>query len=268
MVTFQKRRDLIKEAQILLGFQGRDVDGLDGPRTWNEIRNRTLGPNSGHTIPSSGPMNFSGRRPLVIDIQRFLRIAPDGLDGTQTWGAILDFLQPNILNIPSLVEPINGEKYPETIRGRSPNRNSGINERRGIIIHHCGGTFEGSISWILKPRTFAAYHCLVAPDGRRAILGEDTDCLHHAGVSKWRGRNGCNAFMLGISVTGDTVSGARRAQPALSAAEVASAAEWITKKLKKYNLTKADVTTHAVVSPGRKNDISESAYSQIMNAIP
>lgn len=264
MINFPRRRDLIREAQTLIGFTNSGVDGIDGPKTWSRIVGVVASPFHNLNIPRSGYVDFPGRRGVVSAVQRSLNIPSDSRDGPQTWGAIIDALDPKSnLEIP----PPIANAYTETIRGRTPNRNAGKNTCEGIILHHCAGTFEGSISWILKPRTYAAYHCLVHPNGSRAILAKDEDRVHHAGVSEWRGRRSCNNFMLALSVTGSTVSGARRESKDLSQHEVLSSAQWIREKLNRYSLDISDVTTHAAVSPRRKDDISKNAAAQILEEL-
>lgn len=263
MIQFSQRKSLIRQIQ---GFLGITQDGIDGGQTWSAIIRSIVGQNAVDAIripPHSG-VYFIGRSNAVAAAQRKLGITVDGRDGAQTWAAISEYLRPKPIQLPA--HPPEG-KYPESVRGRSPNRNAGLNECKGIVIHHAAGYFEGTIDWCLKPKTHAAYHCLVAEDGTRAILGKDTDQLHHAGESTWKGRKGCNAFMLGIAFCGDTNTGAMRKSARLSPQEVESACEWIRAKMERYGLKKADITYHRVVSPGRKDDTSREAYEQIMNAL-
>jgi hypothetical protein len=265
MIPFSKRRDLIREAQHALRLR---ADGIDGRRTWHALGTRFLIP--GHPAmrgisPNAGPVAFEGRQGLVSAVQSALRVSVDGRDGPETWGAIMERLAP----IPTSMAPYRpiSAGYPEGIRGRSPNRNAGVNERIGIVFHHCAGSFEGTISWCLKQGTNAAYHCLIGHDGRRAIMGLDTDRLHHAGQSTWNGTSGCNAFMLGIAFTGNTVTGARRASPSLNIHELSSAVEWVREKQRQYGILDRNITHHRVVSPGRKDDLSLDAWNQVKTVL-
>lgn len=268
MISFPKRRDLILETQREMGM--RNPTGVDGMFTWHTLGKLLLPekhPAMAFVRPIPSRVMFPGRENIVAAIQSALKIDVDGDDGPQTWSALAQ-------RFDKKTEPAHppqwisreGE-YEESIRGRSPNRNKGINLCEGIVIHHAAGYYEGTISWCLKPGTTAGYHCLVNTDGRRAILAEDLDCVHHAGQSKWRGKSSCNFFMLGIAFIGNTNTGAMRPSADLTPDEVASACEWIREKMKIHSITRADITTHAAVSPGRKDDTSLRAYQQIMAAL-
>lgn len=260
MIRFPQRKALIQETQRDLGIHD---DGIDGPQTWTTIA-RNLGIEF-NLRPSPSPALFGGRHDLIRLVQDELDIVVDGLDGPQTWAALAQEFDPKPINFPKASPDI--PEFSETSRGRTPNRNRGINTCEGIVIHHAAGYFEGTISWCLRPRTFAGYHCLIAPDGTRAILGEDTDRVHHAGTSIWQGRSGCNQFMLGVSFCGDTNSGAMRPGKDLTVQELASLHEWIAQKKAQYGFGNDVITHHRVVSPGRKNDLSLSAWGQIQRLI-
>lgn len=264
MIHFPGRRELVREAQQILGIP---ADGIDGPQTWRSLILATAGQKAADTIlpPRTGPLStFVGRTQAVRAVQHAIGVTVDGADGPQTWSGIMQRLRPLP---PTPAIPPAGGSFPETIRGRSPNRNAGQNERLGIVLHHAAGTFEGTIDWCLRAGTNAAYHCLIAPDGRRATLGEDFDRLHHAGKSVWRGRSGCNAFMLGLAFTGDTNTGIHRPQKDLLQAEILSAVEWIRSKMALHNIPVSEITHHRVVSPGRKDDLSPAAWAQMQRAL-
>jgi len=265
MIDFPQRRELIREAQRILRLF---PDGIDGQMTWHAIGTMFL--SEGHPAfrglaPVSGRMTPEARAGIVSAVQSALRVSVDGKDGPETWGAIMDRLAP-IAGRPAPYRPL-GAGYPEAIRGRSPNRNKGVNERLGIIFHHCAGNFEGTISWCLRQGTYAAYHCLIGQDGQRAILGLDTDRLHHAGKSVWNGRSGCNGFMLGVAFTGNTVTGARRSSASLNVHELTSAVEWVREKQRQYGIKDSNITHHRVVSPGRKDDLSLAAWDQVKTVL-
>lgn len=259
-MNFPRRSDLIKGNQSILGVT---PDGLDGSATWYRIGERILSsnhPSMKGIKPSTSGRVFIGRTALVSAVQARLKLTVDGDDGSETWASISEFLAPNNQPSPTPARP---GKFRETVRGRSPNRNQGRNDCKGIVFHHACGYFEGTIEWCMKPGTFAGYHCLIAEDGTRAILGLDSDRLHHAGTSSWRGRSLCNHFMLGIAFVGDTNTGAMRKTKDLNPAEIASALEWVREKMRLHSIAPADLTTHRAVSPGRKDDISLAAFEQL-----
>lgn len=155
--------------------------------------------------------------------------------------------------------------YSEVLKP-SPNFGGALNPE-GIILHHSCGTWAGDQSWITSRESKVSYHCLINIYGERVKFVEYNRQAWHAGKSSFKGRPHCNGFMLGLAFTGDTVSGLRRSTKSLTPDEVASAVEWIHLRMKEFWITKDWITTHAIVSPGRKDDISEAAYKQIMAAL-
>jgi N-acetylmuramoyl-L-alanine amidase len=144
---------------------------------------------------------------------------------------------------------------------QSPNISSKSIVPRGIILHHTAGSYLGSVAWCLDPKSKVTYHCIVDLNGDRTVLAKDTDRAWHAGISSFNGIKDCNSFMLGIAVSGDTNK--RR----LSEFEIQSVAQWCANRMKKYNISLDWVTSHRVVSPGRKDDVSVDAEKQIKDAI-
>jgi AmpD protein len=149
--------------------------------------------------------------------------------------------------------------YTEIFR-QSPNT-SGTLAPRGIVLHHSGGSYVGSVSWILNRASKVSYHCLVNTNGERTVMVQDIQRAWHAGASSFRGQSHCNTFMLGIAVTGDTNS------RELTTDEINSVAQWCVNKMRQYNFGLDMITTHREVSPGRKNDVDVRAERAIKNRI-
>ena len=257
-MKFPQKSALVRETQRDLGITS---DGIDGRQTWTAIAEALQIDTNLPLSPSS--TLFHGRHDLIRKVQEELEVVVDGLDGPQTWSALAQEFDPKPVNFPTGEE----SSFKETVRGRTPNRNKGINSCEGIVIHHAAGYFEGTIDWCMRPGTYAAYHCLVAPDGTRAILAKDADRAHHAGASTWKGRYGCNHFMLGVAFCGDTNSGAMRPGKDLTKQELESAKEWIFEKMVEHGFGKDQITHHRVVSPGRKDDLSLAAWKQVKSAL-
>src|SRR5689334_18282554 len=104
-----------------------------------------------------------------------------------------------------------------------------VNESRGVVFHHTVISFDETVALMSDPARKVSYHCVVAPDGTRCTLVPDDRVAWHAGVSKFRERDGCNAFMLGLSFAGDTY-----AAP-LTDAQISSALEWLSSRWKRNN---------------------------------
>jgi len=268
-LSFPGRSLVVQQVQRALGLK---ADGDDRRATWQAIVSRLpLSPVP--LIVASRAVQFPGRDAITMRVQRFLGVFVDGDDGQETWSALAERFDPRLMQVttlPALTPPRDTPGgYVERVRGRTPNRNAGTNTCEGLIIHHASGYFEGTVSWCLKQGTFAGYHVLINTDGERAILAHDSDRCHHAGASTWRGRSGCNAFLMGLAFIGNTNDGTMRGGhgPDLTAHEVASALEWIRPRMAKYGWTKNDITRHAVVSPGRKDDTSLRAHQQLLAAL-
>jgi len=268
-ISFPARALVVQQVQRALGLK---ADGDDRRATWQAIVSRLpLSPVP--LILDSSAVQFPGRDAITMRVQRHLGTHVDGHDGQETWAALAERFDPRLMQVatPPALTPAQStpDGYTERVRGRTPNRNAGTNGCEGLVLHHAAGYFDGTVSWCLKPGTFAGYHCLVNTDGERAILAHDSDRVHHAGASTWRGRSGCNAFMMGLCFVGNTHTGTMRGGhgPDLTEHEIASALEWIRPRMAKYGWTKDDITRHAIVSPGRKDDTSLRAHQQILVAL-
>lgn len=265
IIPFPKRELVVAQVQraLKLPETGRDTTSV-----WLAIA-QALPLVPLPAVPAIETEDFPNRRIIVSRVQRVLGIPVDGSDGKGTWSALAERFDPPRREVLSSEALPHSGRYVERSRGRTPNRNKGANERLGLVLHHACGYFEGTVSWCLQDGTQAGYHVLIALNGERALLALETDRAHHAGKSRFKGREGCNAFMLGLAFTGDTNNGARRgaAGPALTPDEVASAVEWIKPRMLRYGWFKNDITTHAAVSPGRKDDVSPAAYRQIIDAL-
>lgn len=143
----------------------------------------------------------------------------------------------------------------------SPNRDASAHERFGVMFHHSGMGFDATIERMLDPGSRVSYHCLIGADGTRCSLVPDAEIAWHAGVSRFHGRDGCNAFLLGLSFAGDTY-----AAP-LSKPQVASALEWLDARWAKLGWGIDRITDHRQASPGRKNDLNPEEWEGLSAAI-
>ena len=134
-------------------------------------------------------------------------------------------------------------------------------EQLGVVFHHSVIPFEDTIALMTDPARKVSYHGLIAPDGTRCTLVPDEHVAWHAGVSSFRGRTGCNAFLLGLSFAGDTY-----ASP-LTDAQLASALEWLAPRWTKNGWSLAMMTDHRQVAPGRKNDLNPVEWNRLLPAL-
>ena len=131
----------------------------------------------------------------------------------------------------------------------------------GIVLHHTAGSYQGSVNWCLNPESKVSYHVIVDTNGNRTILAKDNQRAWHSGKSSFKGKSDCNSFMIGIAVSGDTTS------RQLTQHEVISVAKLCISKMKIHGFGINEITTHREVAPGRKIDISKSAYDTIIHEI-
>ena len=207
-------------------------------------------------------MKFKGKDNVVKQVQTKLGLKADGIDGPKTWKMIWENLVHDGKGEPEKPEPPVVDlknDYPE-VYTESPNQ-SGKIRPKFIILHHSSGSHDGTKSWILNKASQVSYHYLIAPDGSRTQFVYDTKKAWHAGRSKWNGISALNSHSIGISFYGNTNSRTP------SAAEVDSVAKKCIYLMDKFNIALDGILTHAMVSPGRKNDTSEETYNLVIARI-
>ncbi|MBC8040025.1 MAG: N-acetylmuramoyl-L-alanine amidase [Opitutaceae bacterium] len=151
--------------------------------------------------------------------------------------------------------------FPESSRPSPHFSANPAHEHLGVCFHHSVMDFESTIAHMRNPASEVSYHILIAPDGARARLVADEHVAWHAGVSSFQGRSRCNDFLLGVSFAGDT-----RASP-LTAAQVASALDWLAPRWLRHNWTAAVMTDHRQIAPGRKDDLAPAEWNRLITAI-
>ena len=167
--------------------------------------------------------------------------------------------------ISSNVELNRSAKYLETWH-RGAGYSSSKLEWKGICLHHTSGTILGSIDHMTKRVRYASYHCMIGEDGNRYRFVDDLKRAYHAGKGSIKGRNP-NHVMHGISYNGDTNSGRFRQGKDATTHELRSTIEFLRPRWDRYSDFWNYSTTHAVVDPKRRADVSESFADQIFSAI-
>jgi AmpD protein len=147
--------------------------------------------------------------------------------------------------------------YQELVR-MTPNRRVGRNECLGALLHHTGGRWAGDLITLTTPNgaKSVSAHVLIGLKGTRALLADDRDVTWHAGLSSWKGRTGCNEFLIGIEFEGNTL------ERALTDDQVVSGMEYLVPRMRLHGWTSEDVTHHRVVSPGRKVDLAPAEFDR------
>ena len=200
---------------------------------------------------------------LTKEIQRSVGSTADGIYGKNTAYAIIDALEnnPGSSKKKPAAKKVDG-KFEERVRP-TPNKSSSKITPEGVVLHHSYGSYEGGVSWILNDTSNVSYHVLIDTDGKRTVFADDNERAWHAGKSSFKGRGGCNGYMLGVAFTNDTNS------RELTDEEVASAVEYMAPRFDKWGWPKdlSTITTHREVSPGRKTDPDIRAEDKVMDAL-
>lgn len=174
-----------------------------------------------------------------------------------------DQLDKNLEEIPETAASLSGLRY-STKKHHTPNK-SGSLSPKGIVFHHSYGSLAGDISWITKYSRQAgkpvSYHILIGKDGVRHQFVDFWKKAWHAGASTFKGRYGCNSFMLGVSFTGDTY------KRELTDDELSSAVDLVRQHKDKYGWSLDWMTDHRTVSPTRKNDLNPKEWQRLRNAL-
>jgi N-acetylmuramoyl-L-alanine amidase len=133
----------------------------------------------------------------------------------------------------------------------SPNRNTRPEgtEIDCIVLHADASTNEqGTLSWLSIAASKVSYHYLVGRDGTIYQIVPDHKRAWHAGKSSFQGRADCNDYSIGVSFSNDQ-KGERFTPLAIEAGT-----QLLVELCKTYRIPTHRITTHAVVSPGRKFD--------------
>jgi len=196
---------------------------------------------------------------MTRNIQKHVNVWVDGDFGPKTTAAVLKAVKGEQTNVPV---PDIDSTYPEEYK-ETPNKSVRRIKPLGVVLHHSDGSFAGSVDWCTRSESKVSYHVLIDTNGKRVRMADDDRRCWHAGVSKFKGKRGCNDFLLGVSFSGNTN------HRELTDDEVKSAVEYIIPRLKKWGWPTdlSTITTHREISPGRKNDVDERAEKKVLDAL-
>ncbi len=157
----------------------------------------------------------------------------------------------------------------------TPNVHKGKNSVEGIILHHtaCASCRDAlNIMTGSHPKGKVSCHVVIDTDGTRYILAEPEAITWHAGFSRFKNRNNCNKFTVGIEFQGNTC------QSPLTDAQIKSAIDYCRPIMKKYNLKPSDIVTHEMIRKAylqthphsktpSKPDITQTEYKRFIDSI-
>lgn len=146
------------------------------------------------------------------------------------------------------------------------------NDVRGVILHHTAEpTIERSLAVLTSLEKKVGTHVCIDTDGTRYIMAQPTEVTYHAGFSLLDGREGCNAFTIGIEFQGNTL------EKPLTQDQINSAIEYLLPLIKQYNIPVKNIVTHEMVRQAYKAkypnkrcygkvDITQTEYRRFMTA--
>lgn len=162
----------------------------------------------------------------------------------------------------------------------SPNKNvGGMKKIVGVIIHHSAGSMEAdkTIMQTAGGPNPVSYHTIIGRDGTQHNFVGESDRAWHAGCSYFEhpnipGGSTCddvNSYFLGLSFEGAPNFVGKGGTQNITEVEIDSAAKWIVDKIKRHSMPTdlSTITTHGVVSCGRKDDVVRSVELAIKNRI-
>lgn len=135
----------------------------------------------------------------------------------------------------------------------SPNHDSrGGVEVDTLVIHFTGmRTAADALQRLTDPDSKVSAHYVIDEDGTVYQLVDETERAWHAGVSQWRGRDGVNAFSIGIELVNPGTEFGYRAFPQTQMDALAGLAKDI---LSRHAIPARNVIGHSDVAPLRKDD--------------
>lgn len=182
--------------------------------------------------------------------------AIDGIWGPKSEAAYNRYtVRPTLVAEPSAkVEELSGLKI---IRKPTVNHGGGHTPHT-IVLHYCGGYWKGTQSHVADPKTEVSYHYYVSREGEVIEFVPPNRVAWHV--------RGYNTGYIGISVQGNTDNGQYRdGQKDLNPVEVKTVVALIKAIQKVYTIK--NITTHRVLDPTRRSDISPGAEKQIRDAL-
>lgn len=121
-----------------------------------------------------------------------------------------------------------------------------------VLVLHADASpkASASVAWIRRSDSKVSYHALVDRDGTVYMFVPLGKRAWHAGVSEYQGRKNVNDFSLGLAFANrnDGIEPYTDAQYEIGAL---LAAQWMV-RFPTIGLDR--ITTHAIISPGRKTD--------------
>lgn len=135
----------------------------------------------------------------------------------------------------------------------SPNHDSRNGVAVDSLVFHFTGmrTAEEALERLTNPASKVSAHYTIDEDGTVYHHVDESERAWHAGVSHWRGRDGVNAFSIGIELVNPGTEFGYRAFPQAQMEALAELSQGI---LARHAIPARNVIGHSDVAPTRKDD--------------
>lgn len=131
----------------------------------------------------------------------------------------------------------------------SPNKSARKKKISAIVLHaDASSRVESSLDWTRRRESRVSYHILIGRTGKVFMTVHPDERAWHAGVSALEGVSNVNDFSIGVCLSN------RNDGEAFPAAQLQTAIDVCALLCRTYNIAPNRITTHALISPGRKTD--------------
>lgn len=128
---------------------------------------------------------------------------------------------------------------------KSPNTSGLIKEHLFVVLHDDVGTWEGTTSWILSPKSKVSYHIYISKSGEVRQFVEMNKRAWHCGVSEWKGYKNLNDYSIGVCFQ-------NKGNEDYADAQIRAGLEVCKNIMEHYDI--AEVVRHRDIAPNRKVD--------------
>ena len=118
-----------------------------------------------------------------------------------------------------------------------------------VVLHATAGGLSGTLAWFANPNSGVSAHYVVAKDGRVFQMVEERKKAHHAGVSKFQGREDFNRFSVGIEIVN-----LNDGQDPYPPDQFEAMVDLVDYLVEKYDVQRQWIVTHADISTAGKTD--------------
>lgn len=118
-----------------------------------------------------------------------------------------------------------------------------------VVLHATAGSLSATLGWFANPNAGVSAHYVVAKNGYIYQMVEEKDLAHHAGASRYQGRQDFNDFSIGIEIVNKN-DGIDPYPPDQFEAMV----ELVRYLAGKYNVEREWIVSHADISLVGKTD--------------